>query len=99
MVLGGRSPVGGDDRGAQNRGFGNVIMLSIDGRAFPLVDLQRHLVDDYPVRTAGGNCSFQLVPRIPAGVFDKLGVASHLAAACGKAPLAAGAHVVMPRAE
>lgn len=98
-VLGGRRSLEGDDRGSQYRGFGDVIMLSLDGRAFPLGDAQRHLIDDDPVPVVGCNFVFQLVPRVPAGVFDQFGVASHLAVACGPARLAAGARVIMSRAE
>jgi hypothetical protein len=76
-----------------------VIVLALDGRAFPLADLQGHLVDDDPIPLVGGNRLFQLVPRVPAGVLDQFGVASHLAPARVAACLAAGARVVMPRAE
>ena len=57
-LLGGRAPAEGDDRGAQYRGFGDVIVLALDGRAFPLADVQRHLIDDDPVPPVIGNPCF-----------------------------------------
>jgi hypothetical protein len=67
-----------------------VIVLALGGRAFPLADVQGHLVDDDPVALVLGNRPFQLVPRVPAGILDQFGVASHLAAARVATCLAAG---------
>lgn len=75
-----------------------MIAVSLLPRAFPLADMQRHLVGDEPVRALRGNRLFQLNPRVPAGFSDQLAETPHLTGGLA-ARLCAGTGVIMAPSE